>query len=67
MIVFTGPADRPASMGHRGSRATPRCRPRSRGSMRTTVAPAKAPGTLTSDAALARRFTEAVLSGVGQR
>ncbi len=54
--VFIGPADLAASMGHRGNPGHPEVQAAIEQAMRTIVASGKAAGTLTSDAALARRY-----------
>ncbi len=56
--VFIGPADLAASMGHRGNPGHPEVQAAIENAMRTIVASGKAAGTLTSDAALARRYLE---------
>ena len=56
--VFIGPADLAASMGHRGKPGHPEVQAAIEQAMRTIVASGKAAGTLTSDAALARRYLE---------
>ena len=56
--VFIGPADLAASMGHRGKPGHPEVQAAIEAAMRTIVASGKAAGTLTSDAALARRYLD---------
>jgi 4-hydroxy-2-oxoheptanedioate aldolase len=56
--VFIGPADLAASMGHRGKPGHPEVQAAIEQAMGTIVASGKAAGTLTSDAALARRYLE---------
>lgn len=56
--VFIGPADLAASMGHRGNPGHPEVQAAIENAMRTIIASGKAAGTLTSDAALARRYLE---------
>jgi len=56
--VFIGPADLAASMGHRGAPGHPEVQAAIEGAIRTVVASGKAAGTLTADAALARRYLE---------
>lgn len=54
--VFIGPADLAASMGHRGNPTHPEVQAAIDAAVRTIVASGKAAGTLTGDAALARRY-----------
>lgn len=54
--VFIGPADLAASMGHPGNAAHPEVQGAIDDAIRRIVAAGKAAGTLTSDAAQARRF-----------
>jgi 4-hydroxy-2-oxoheptanedioate aldolase len=56
--VFIGPADLAASMGHRGNPGHPEVQGAIDEAIRTIVASGKAAGTLTSDAAAARRYLE---------
>jgi 4-hydroxy-2-oxoheptanedioate aldolase len=56
--VFIGPADLAASMGHRGDPGHPDVQAAIEQAIATIVASGKAAGTLTSDAALARRYVE---------
>jgi 4-hydroxy-2-oxoheptanedioate aldolase len=56
--VFIGPADLAASMGHRGNPTHPEVQEAIEAAIRTIAASGKAAGTLTSDAALARRYLE---------
>lgn len=54
--VFIGPADLAASLGHRGNPGHPDVQAAIEHAIRTIVASGKAAGTLTGDAALARRY-----------
>lgn len=56
--VFIGPADLAASMGHRGNPGHPQVQAAMEQAMRAIVQSGKAAGTLTSDAALARRYLD---------
>ena len=56
--VFIGPADLAASMGHRGRPQHPEVQQAVEQAIRTIVAAGKAAGTLTGDAALARRYLD---------
>ena len=56
--VFIGPADLAASMGHRGRPQHPEVQQAIEQAIRTIVASGKAAGTLTGDAALARRYLD---------
>jgi 4-hydroxy-2-oxoheptanedioate aldolase len=56
--VFIGPADLAASMGHRGNPGHPAVQAAIEQAITTIVASGKAAGTLTGDAALARRYLE---------
>lgn len=54
--VFIGPADLAASLGHRGNPGHPEVQAAIEQAIRTIAASGKAAGTLTGDAALARRY-----------
>jgi 4-hydroxy-2-oxoheptanedioate aldolase len=54
--VFIGPADLAASLGHRGNPGHPQVQAAIEQAIATIVASGKAAGTLTGDAALARRY-----------
>jgi 4-hydroxy-2-oxoheptanedioate aldolase len=56
--VFIGPADLAASMGRRGQQGHPEVQAAIEVGIRTIVASGKAAGTLTGDAAFARRCLE---------
>jgi 4-hydroxy-2-oxoheptanedioate aldolase len=56
--VFIGPSDLAASMGHRGNPGHPEVQAAIEQAIRTIAACGKAPGTLTSDPVLARRYLE---------
>lgn len=56
--VFIGPADLAASMGHRGKPGHPDVQAAIETAIKTIAACGKAPGTLTGDPALARRYLE---------
>ncbi len=56
--MFIGPADLAASMGHRGNPGHPDVQGAIEQAIRAIVAAGKAAGTLTGDAALARRYLE---------
>ena len=57
--IFIGPADLHASMGHTGETANPAVVPQIEDALRRIRRTGKAPGILTADEALARRYIEA--------
>ena len=57
--IFIGPADLHASMGHTGETANPAVVPQIEEALRRIRRAGKAPGILTADEALARRYIEA--------
>jgi len=56
--VFIGPSDLAASMGHRGKPGHPEVQAAIEAAIKTIAASGKAPGTLTGDPVLARRYLE---------